>query len=78
MLWLPLFIELAGILHERLALANKRAEMATDPAAKKAAIDEGLIVADSFQKLLDKIKGFIGELNDHPLSVTVPVTPPKP
>jgi hypothetical protein len=68
MLWLPLFVELAGILHERLALANKRAELATDPAAKKAAIDEGLIVADSFQKLLDKIKGFIGELNDHPVT----------
>lgn len=74
--WLPLMVELAGILHERLSLANKRAELATDPAAKKAAIDEGLIVADSFQKLLDKIKGFIGELNDHPAST--PPTPVKP
>lgn len=65
-MWLALFTELAGILHERLALANKRAELATDPVQKKAAIDEGLIVADSFQKLLDKVKGFIDELKDHP------------
>ncbi len=72
-MWLALFTELAGILHERLALANKRAELATDPAQKKAAIDEGLIVADSFQKLLDKVKGFISELNDHPA-----VPPAKP
>lgn len=63
-MWLALFTELAGILHERLALANKRAELATDPVQKKAAIDEGLIVADAAQKLLDRIRGLIGELKD--------------
>lgn len=66
MMWLALATEIAGIIHERLALANKRAEMATDPVQKKAAIDEGLTVADALHKFLDKVKGLIPELRDNP------------
>lgn len=68
-MWLALLTEIAGCLHERLALANKRAEMATNDADKKAAIDEGLIVADTFQKMITKLKGMVHELNDAPVGI---------
>lgn len=74
-MWLALAIEIAGIIHERLALANKRADLATDPAAKKAAVDEGLIIADTGQKLFDKIRGFIDGLKD---DKTPPLVGPVP
>lgn len=67
MAWVLLLTEVVGAYRERMALANKRYDMATTDADKKAAIDDGLLVADTFQKLIAKLKGLVHELNDAPV-----------
>lgn len=61
-MWLAFAIQIAGIINNRLALAKMRAEMSTDLEEKKKAIDEGLIVADTLHKLLDRARGQIEQL----------------
>lgn len=73
-LWLAFAVQLATIIANRLQLARMRAEMATTDVEKKAAIDDGLKVADSFHAVFEKVQGQIDALKGAP----VPVVPVKP
>lgn len=78
--WIELLKEIVGAERERLSLCNKRYDIATTDAEKKAAVDDGLKMSDAANKLKDLVNGQITALlaKFDPKPAPVSPTPPVP